>query len=142
MEKLEIQALLKLAERIQKEIINEKDPNIRKCLEDDLEKVKLGIGERVFDLPLEVNIFDNDDLNSTIDTNRSSLLEPLDTSGLSLTVEKLDSETVDLTATDQNENSLNSSNKLSEKELADKFTKFLNSKKKTSKLPVRKSSLK
>jgi len=136
MEKAEIQALLTLAERIKKEIDRERDPNILKCLEDDLDKVKMGIGQRVFDLPLDVNIFDTNDSNSTIETNKSSFLDPFDTSALSLTTEKLDTDKLDLTATGQNENSPISSNQLSEKELAEKFSKFLISKRKTSNPPV------
>ncbi|EAY23502.1 hypothetical protein TVAG_071660 [Trichomonas vaginalis G3] len=83
MERAEIQALLALAERIQTKIITESDIRARQCLITDLEKVKLAIADRVFDLPLEVSIFDNE---MPLDVSQD-----LRSTDLSMTIEKLDS---------------------------------------------------
>lgn len=167
MERAEIQALLALADSIQRKILIENDMRARQCLISDLEKVKLAIAERVFDLPLEVPVFDTE-----IPLDMSQDLKSTD---LSMTIEKLDSSDSphieffsdepienDANSTMNNNNSTfgatesgpdfifepNSTDEdpikqpKSNEELAAKFQKFLNKKaapKQKSRLPVRQS---
>ena len=81
MEKVEIATLMALSERIQDRILEERNEKIKSCLNSDLEKVKMVLAQKIFDLPLDSGIF-LEDMNVSMD---------LQYTDLSLDVEQLDS---------------------------------------------------
>ena len=138
MDLFEIQALLSLAEKLENRISTESDPSVKLTLQTDLEKVKLAIGKRVLELPLDKKIFDTNytksRIKSSIQPSELNQLDTFETSGLSISnIESIPDPDSHPKSKREKENSAVKGNELSEQILAEKFSKFLNQRGKKSK---------